>query len=327
MVSIIVPVYNVEKYVERCVESILAQSYSEFELLLVDDGSTDQSGAICERLKAKDKRIRVIHQNNRGLSAARNRGLAEATGEYITYIDSDDYVDISYLETLYQNAIQYQADVSVCSFRLVRENKKKNEKIKGNGKVRLHSGRDAAEEIVAHNKRSMITAWGKLYHRSLKELLIYPEGRLHEDEFVTYKVLYEARQVVEADVPLYNYYQRGNSIINDGYSIRRLDKIVALKEAIDFFASKNETELMKQAIKRYVLSIQIAWYRVKKFMPDEKTVLSKLNEEWKAVYAQNKSDIMKRCSIVDKVAIIMYDISPASYSIVAHIMYQLLGNQ
>lgn len=327
MISIIVPVYNVEKYVERCVESILAQSYREFELLLVDDGSTDQSGAICERLRAKDKRVRVIHQTNRGLSAARNRGLAEATGEYITYIDSDDYVDVSYLETLYQNAIQYQADVSVCGFCLVWEKKKTKEKIKENGTVRLCSGRDAAEEIVAHNKRSMITAWGKLYHRSLQELLIYPEGRLHEDEFVTYKVLYEARQVVETDIPIYNYFQRGNSIINDGYSIRRLDKLIALKEAIDFFASKNETELMKQAIKRYLLSIQIAWYRVKKFMPNEKTVLAKLNEEWKAVYAQNKSDIMKRCSIVDKVAIIMYDISPVSYSIVAHVMYQILRNQ
>lgn len=323
MISIIVPVYNVEKYVKRCVESILAQTYKEFELILVDDGSTDQSGEVCDSFEKCDIRIRVIHQENSGLSAARNRGLAEATGEYITFIDSDDFVDTSYLETLHQNAVKYQADVSICGFCLVWENNKTKSNYNGKCEVKQYSGREAAWEIVANSKRSMITAWGKLYHHTLRKLLIYPEGRLHEDEFVTYKVLYQAKKVVECDMPLYYYLQRGKSIMNDGYSKRRLDKIVALKEAIGFFENKQEIELMSYARKRYLLNIQIAWYRVKKFMPEEKTILKELNREWKTIYKQNKEKIVEKCSLVDKISILVYEISPRMYCIIAEVVNRL----
>lgn len=323
MISIIVPVYNVEKYVKRCVESILAQTYKEFELILVDDGSTDQSGELCDTFKTCDNRICVIHQENRGLSAARNRGLKEAGGEYITYIDSDDYVDASYLETLYQNAVTYQADVSVCDFCLVWENNKTKSKSNGRCGVKQYTGREAAREIVANNKRSMITAWGKLYHHTLRELLIYPEGKLHEDEFVTYKVLYQAKEVVECDMPLYYYLQREKSIMNDGYNKRRLDKIVALKEVSGYFEEKQEMELRAYAIKRYLLNIQIAWYRVKKFMPEEKTILKELKREWKTIYKQNKERIVEKCSLVDKISILVYEISPRMYCIIAEVVNRL----
>ena len=323
MISIIVPVYNVEKYVKRCIESILEQTHKEFELIIVDDGSTDRSGEICDTLKKSDRRIRVIHQENGGLSAARNRGLTEAGGEYITYIDSDDYVDASYLETLYQNAVKYQADVSLCGFRLVWENSKTKNMSDGKDEVKQYTGREAVREIVVNNKSSMITAWGKLYHHTLRELLIYPEGRLHEDEFVTYKVLYQAKKVVETVEPLYNYFQRGKSIMNDGYSKRRLDKIVALKEAIGFFENKQEMGLMSYARKRYLLNIQIAWYRVKKFMPEEKAILTELNAEWKTLYKQNKADIVEKSSVVDKISIFVYGISPSMYCIIAEVVNKL----
>ena len=137
MISVIVPVYNVEKYIERCVESVLAQTHKEFELILVDDGSTDLSGEICEKLKTKDNRIRVFHQENKGLSAARNKGLIEAAGEYITYIDSDDYVDAFYLEVLHQNAVQYHADISVCGYQRVWENNKTQKRENGSEKCDL----------------------------------------------------------------------------------------------------------------------------------------------------------------------------------------------
>ena len=323
MISIVVPVYNVEKYVKRCVESILNQTYKEFELIIVDDGSTDQSSNICDELKEKDKRILVIHQENGGLSAARNRGLMEATGEYITYIDSDDYVDSSYLEILYKNAVRYQADVSVCGYRLVWEDH--TEKRTGEEKEaeKQYSGLEAAREIVANNKRSMITAWGKLYHCKLRELLLYPEGRLHEDEFVTYKVLYQAKKVVETAQPLYNYFQRGKSIMNNGYSKRRLDKVVALKEAIGFFEEKQETELVTYAIKRYLLNLQIAWYRVNKFMPKEKKILTELNQEWKTIYKSHKTTIREKCSLIDKISILVYDISPKMYGIASEMVNKI----
>lgn len=328
-ISIIVAVYNVAEYVERCVASILAQTYEEFELILVDDGSTDGSGEICNRLKEADNRIQVIHQENKGLSAARNRGLSAATGDYITYIDSDDYVAPCYLEVLFHNAVTYQADVSVCGFQYIRADKKAK-KTKGAGtaekEVKLYSGKMAAGEIVAENKRSMITAWGKLYHRRLRSLLIYPKGRLHEDEFVTYQVLYEAVKVVVTEQPLYCYFQREKSITNSGYSRRRLDKLAALKEAITFFENQQEKELMAYAVKRYLLNIPIAWYRVKKYLPEEKLLLGKLNREWEKVYNQRKADIAGICSLTDKFALLIFKISPGIYSIVAAMVERILPN-
>lgn len=327
MISVIVPVYNVEKYIERCVESVLAQTHKEFELILVDDGSTDLSGEICEKLKTKDNRIRVFHQENKGLSAARNKGLIEAAGEYITYIDSDDYVDAFYLEVLHQNAVQYHADISVCGYQRVWENNKTQKRENGSEKVSLYSGRDAAAEIVEKSRSSMITAWGKLYHHSLRELLLYPEGKVHEDEFVTYKVLYTAKKVVETGQLLYYYFQRGNSITNDTYSKSRLDKIVALKEAIAFFEEQEDEEMRKYAIKRYLLNIQIAWYRVKKYMPNERSILKELKAEWSSMYRQNKADIMKKSTLVDKVSILVYKISPSIYSVIAATVNRMSTNK
>lgn len=317
MISVIVPVYNVEKYVKRCVTSILDQTYQDFELILVDDGSTDQSGGICDELKEKDPRIRVIHQKNGGLSAARNRGLGEAGGAYIAYIDSDDYVDASYLAVLYENAVCHQADVSVCSYRLVWEDNRAKSMGDENGGVKLYSGVEAAREIVGNHREGMITAWGKLYHHTLRDLLLYPEGRLHEDEFVTYKVLYQAKKVVETLQPLYNYFQREKSIMNHGYSRRQLDKEAALKEAIAFFEEKQETELAAYAVKRYLLSLQIAWYRVHRFMPNEKEILTELNQEWKTVYENHKTVIREKSSWLDKASVLIYGLSPSMYGIAA----------
>lgn len=352
MISIIVPVYNVENELKRCAASILAQSYQEFELILVDDGSSDQSGAICDSLKRKDARIRVIHQENKGLSAARNTGLLAAGGEYIAYIDSDDYVHPSYLEILYQNAKNYQAEVSVCGYLPVWEKRATNNRAAGvtdstacsklphgsfagrafasvqkcfgrqdnvqkEGRIRQYSGRGAAKEIVAGNKSHMITAWGKLYHHSLKKWLIYPEGRLHEDEFVTYRVFYEAKKVVTADLPLYYYVQREKSIMNSRYSKRRLDKIAALKDAISFFSEKQDAELKVYAEKRYLLNLQIAWYRVFRFLPEETDILTELKREWRRMYQQNRAVIKQHCSMIERIEILVYQLSPELYCIAA----------
>lgn len=326
MISVIVPVYNVENYIERCVNSIQAQTYGEFELILVDDGSTDGSGRICDRMKEEDRRIQVIHQENKGLSAARNRGLSAATGDYITYIDSDDYVHPSYLEVLYHNAVSYQADVSVCGLQLVWGNNRVKPKRNKNAvnHIAAYSGRQAAKEIVAGNKRNMIIACGKLYSQRLKELLDYPEGRLHEDEFVTYKVFYEAERVVVTEHPLYFYYQREKSITNSGFSKRRLDKLVALNEAIEYFERRKDRELMSYAIKRYLLNLQIAWYRVEKYLPEEKMLLRILHQKWKEVYSSGKAAIAGICSPVDRSALLIFNISPDVYRIMAGLVERIL---
>lgn len=321
MISVIVPVYNVEKYLKRCVDSILEQSYRDFELILVDDGSTDESGTICDKLKERDERIRVIHQKNGGLSAARNRGLAEATGDYFTLIDSDDFIDKSFLETLYENAEKYKADVSVCGYRLVWEDPGKNKKKQDceRDEVKLYTGKEAVHEIVSKSRTCMITAWGKLYHHSLREHLFYPEGKLHEDEYVTYKVFYASTKVVETEKDNYCYFQRSSSIMN-GYNIKRLDKIEALKEAVEFFEERNEEELALRARKRYVINIQIAWYRVNVFMPERKEILGELKKKWQEVYQENRAEIRSICSFIDKVAIGVFVFSPRLFGWIAQML-------
>ena len=318
MISIIVPVYNVEKYLKRCVDSILEQTYKDFELILVDDGSTDDSGTICDEQQKRDNRVRVIHQKNGGLSAARNSGLAEAKGDYITFIDSDDFIDKTFLEVLYQNALQYVADVSVCGYQLVWEDTKRNKKSKNNNseKVKLYTGKEAVSEIVLKSRTCMITAWGKLYHHSLREHLKYPEGKLHEDEFVTYKVFYASKKVVETEMEGYCYFQRGTSIMS-GYSKRRLDKIEALKEAINFFRERQDDELALCATKRYLINIQIAWYRVWENMPEQEEILAELRNEWNDVYRANHTAIRRICSFVDRVSIKIFETSPRLYARIA----------
>ncbi|RHP33332.1 glycosyltransferase family 2 protein [Lachnotalea sp. AF33-28] len=326
MISVIVPVYNVTNYISRCVESVLCQSMQDFELILVDDGSTDGSGEICDSYANKDDRICVIHQENQGLSAARNRGLKEAKGEYIAFIDSDDYIDPAYLEVLYRNAADYKAEISVCSYRLVWEQPNRSSKTKAYAPSApvVFTGKEAAGEIVRFSRRKMITAWGKLYRNNLKQWLNYPAGRLHEDEFVTYRVMYAAERVVVSDEPYYQYVQRGGSIMSGGYGERRLDKLVALKEAIDFFAEREEPDLAAAARKRYALNIQIAWYRMKCSMQGNPSTMRRLEQEWKELYHAYKAQIMGESSLTDKISLNVFKISPPLYGLIAGIYQRIV---
>lgn len=325
MISIIVPVYGVEKYLDGCIRSILGQTFQDFELILVDDGSPDRCGRICDRYAAGDARIRAVHQNNRGLSGARNAGLCLAEGEYITYIDSDDRVEPEYLEVLYKNALQFQARVSVCDYCLEWENKGIRRKPENEKDCHtwVYTGRQAAEQIVKESRRTMITAWGKLYHRDLKPLLIYPEGRTHEDEFVTYRVFYSAGRVAVSERALYRYLQRGGSIMNDGFQEKRLDKIRALREAVSFFREKKDPELEQYARKRYLTNLQIAWYRTAKFLPGKKALRDSLRAEWNRTYRAYKKEILECAGFTDKLSVLVFSVSPPAYRVMAEVYLKL----
>ena len=317
MISVIVPVYNVKKYLKKCVDSILSQTYSEFELILVDDGSKDGSGELCDDLQKLDDRIRVIHQENAGLSVARNTGTKAAKGDYIAYIDSDDWVMPNYLEELYQNLMEYQAQVSVCGYQVVGEYAEVITDDKNKEHVVSHyTGREATEQIVRYHKRFMITAWGKLYHKSVLDLLYYPDGRAHEDEFVTYKVFYESEKVAVSTKALYMYLQRDGSIMQS-YSEKRLDALTALKETILYFEEKADADMRMYAIKRYVLNLQIVWYRVKKYLAERKDILVDLRCEWKKWFHENRKNIWKTATFVEKVSLCVFLFSPSAYSIMA----------
>lgn len=323
MISIIVPVYNIQNYIQKCVTSILNQTLQNFELILVDDGSTDTSGKVCDMFALQDSRIHVIHKTNGGLSSARNEGTVCAAGEYICYIDGDDFIAPNYLEVLYENIYNNNAQIAVCSYRSVNEGEEYSTQENYAYSNVVYTGRQAATEIVKNSNRNMIIACGKLYHFSLKEKLIFPEGYVHEDEFVTYKVLYGVERVVVIDAPLYLYVQRGGSITNSNYSLKRLDKLLALNEAISFFENCEDKELLDCAIKRYLLNIQIAWYRVYKNMKTEKQTLDELRNKWLKQYKNHIKSVWQTGSVVDLVAVFVFRISPVLYCLFAEITLKI----
>ena len=226
-ISVIVPVYNVERYLTRCIDSILAQTYQNFELILVDDGSTDGSGTLCDSYMKKDSRIKVIHKKNGGLSDARNSGIDAAEGEFLSFIDSDDWVRPDFLNILHGNAVQYGADASVVNLH----------KEYDDGRIeklnRVSEELLSREEALQNLYRIGIyinVACNKLYKSALFSDIRYPVGKLHEDGFTTYKLLYKANRVYYSNADLYCYYQRSGSIMNQPFTERRLDEYEVYKE-------------------------------------------------------------------------------------------------
>lgn len=200
-ISIIVPVYNAEKYLERCIESILSQSFINLEIILIDDGSTDKSAQICDEYAKLDERILVIHQDNQGVSMARNKGINISSGDYITFVDGDDTVSVDYIDYLVHIAIEYDADISVC--RILdcingREDKddKKNVFVLNN---------EQAVEMMFYQKEFTTSVSGKLYKKTYKERIKFPINMKHEDFAIMYKVLYSAERIVYGQRQLYHY--------------------------------------------------------------------------------------------------------------------------
>ena len=242
-VSVVVPVYNVEEQLPRCVESIVKQTYENLEIILVDDGSTDSSGKMCDEFAASDSRIRVIHQKNQGLSGARNSGIDMSTGGHIFFVDSDDYIDLNTIQVLMNQVRIFNCDIAACGFSHVYDGNRPEEPFTSpSGGV--WSGYQGLIQMMRTNNLCTV-AWNKLYKRKLWDGVRYPVGRYHEDEATTYKLLYKAKIVSYVPDCLYKYYQRENSIMNAGLSGRYKDYILALKERISFFTERNEMELAR----------------------------------------------------------------------------------
>lgn len=247
-ISVIVPVYKVEDYLHQCVDSILAQNLSDYELILVDDGSPDNCGAICDGYAEKDSRIRVIHQQNGGLSAARNAGLDIAQGEYVTFVDSDDAISKTYLESLYGLIVKNDVQISACHMLPYREGKAFNEEIELSGETSILTGREACIQPYIGGA-VLVNAWGKLFARSLWSDIRFPVGRIHEDQAVIPIVLYNAEKVAATCDKLYYYRIVENSIMHKPFSLKRYDDIWAVDNCVDYFASKNEQDIVYLARK------------------------------------------------------------------------------
>ena len=233
-VSLIVPVYNVEKYLDRCVKSLLAQTYPHLEIILVDDGSTDESGSLCDAYARADRRVRVIHQKNGGLSAARNRGMDAASGAYLAFVDGDDFVAKHYVRTLLDACEKNGASMSACGYMEYYSQKKQ---IPHWGEAPcVISGEEAVTDIFTQGNRVHVMAWNKLYHRSLfdGQGIRYPVGKIHEDVFTTYRLCAEAEWVACTNEICYYYVQRQGSIVRRDFSPERLQLLEAVESIRPF---------------------------------------------------------------------------------------------
>lgn len=224
-ISVIVPVYQVEAYLDKCVQSIVNQTYSELEIILVDDGSPDRCGQMCDAWAEKDSRIRVIHKENGGLSDARNAGLAVSTGQLVSFIDSDDWIEPDFLQTLYDALQQHDAQIAECGIRLVDEAGHILSQ-RGPGKSETIGKIEALRRLVLEDGVYQ-TVWNKLYRRDMIGHILFEKGKCNEDDFWTYQIFDRIERLALVDSYLLNYLQRGGSIMGQGYSLKRLDGLEA----------------------------------------------------------------------------------------------------
>ena len=245
LVSIVVPVYNVKDYLGKCLESLARQSYEKIEIIVVDDGSTDWSGEICDEFARGEKRARVFHKKNGGLSSARNYGIKKATGEYICLVDSDDWVRKDFVAKMVRAVLKDDADVVVCGY---------NEVVP---EQRVLSGAEATVKLLTEQENMEIIAWNKMYRRDLFDDVSYPEGENYEDTLTTYKLLSKAGKVAYAGESLYVYRERGGSIMKEGKKEEKLRaREKAAREAMEYF--KGQADL-REASEIAMLTAKLAW--------------------------------------------------------------------
>ena len=244
LISVVVPVYKVERYLKDCIDSLLAQTYRNLEIILVDDGSPDNCPQICDDLANQNEQIRVIHQHNQGLSEARNSGLKASKGTYIVFIDSDDYIEDTFIEKLY-NAIEHSnSDIGVCAFYYTSEDGKKDERLYHDPCPRYicMNAYEAIQDVFSYPNLLGVTAWNKMYKTNLfiDNDILYPKGMLHEDEFTTYKLLDNAEKIVYVDEPLYHYRQRGNSIMKQNIYTRIPTYEAIIRDIENYYKGQKE---------------------------------------------------------------------------------------
>ena len=262
-ISVIVPVYKCEQYIHRCVNSILNQTFSDFELILVDDGSPDNCGEICEDYAKKDFRVKVIHQVNGGQAAARNNGVKEAQGEWLHFVDSDDMIHPKTLEILYKTAIDNDVKLSMCSAFQggnIPDDFSKNFDVTANI---LNMDEENIFHLCKNEKYYYWVVWGKLLHKSI--FLKHPltEGRIYEDNAIVCKWLHEAKKVAVIPSPLYFYYINTSGTTKNNFTEKQLDILWAFEEQISYFHSLDYEKMTEHLVSYYFEISANMHYRAK----------------------------------------------------------------
>lgn len=305
-VSIIVPVYQVENYIRQCVDSILAQTFTDFELILVDDGSKDGSGAICDEYAMMDQRVKVIHKQNGGLSDARNWGLDQAVGNYFMFVDSDDYIAPMMVECLYKNIVNENADIVACNYLYFFEGDRKKD-FSTNIQSEILSGKE-----IFYNRKNQrnygiwTVAWNKLYKRETLGKVRFRLGKYHEDEFWANDIYQMDIKVVTISECLYYYRQRDNSIMGKKNIQRDFDILEAFQERIYIYLGKEK--YTGQAYKVLIYSLE--------YLEESRRLVANSSEKRKFFQAKEQiKDIIKQLKkrklpMIQKCSLLFMDINP-----------------
>lgn len=289
LVSVIIPIYNSEEYLARCIQSILNQTYTNIEVILVNDGSTDESELICKFFCANDNRLKLISQKNSGVSEARNVALDIAKGDFISFVDSDDYVNKLYIETLLQLCMDYNCDVSQCSFYVTNKTSINTDQMKFKSKINLYD-----KKTLFTNRKIKITVWAKLYKSYLWEDIRFPVDKIYEDEHVVYKLLYASKGIVVSNLKLYFYYQSLNSITRSELNKIRTDFLESYSDRIDFFEREGDSFQVKLTKKELVLRAILTFTKARKVnIIISKQMLELIKKHCKEVFQLNSFYVEK----------------------------------
>lgn len=279
LISIIVPVYNVEKYLKKCVYSILNQSYKNLEVILVNDGSTDNSGKICDELSREDSRINVYHKDNGGLSDARNYGVAKANGEYVGFVDSDDYIDQYMYENLYKAIRKYNTQIAECGITRVYKNNKLRPHYDGE-EYSLVVDREGYLKEYLENRKVYGAAVCKLLSIDLAKVLKFPDGKVYEDVFYTLELLKKVDKYTLISGNYYYYYIRGNSITTKTFSSRDMDYIEIIDKIGEYtlnnYSKLKEKLFIRQGFAYLSIFNQIIQLNDYRQIPEYSIVIGKL---------------------------------------------------
>ncbi|MGN0264570.1 MAG: glycosyltransferase [Oliverpabstia sp.] len=305
-VSIIVPVYQVEKYIRQCVDSILAQTFTDFELILVDDGSKDMSGQICDEYAGMDERVKVIHKENGGAADTRNRGMEQAIGNYFMFVDSDDYIAPTMVECLYKNILNENADIAACNYLYLFENDRKKDFVT-NAKSEVLTGTEIFYDRKNERNYGFWTVvWNKLMKRETVGKIRFRSGKYYEDEFWANEIYQMDIKIVTVPECLYYYRQHENSTMRQKKIARSLDLIEAYQERIYIYLK--EQKYAEQAYKVLVYSLE--------HLEESKRLITNEDERKKYIQAENRTkDIVnqlkkRKLSGIQSVSLVFLGISP-----------------
>jgi len=319
LVSVVIPVYNVEKYVARCIESVINQSYCNIEILIINDGSMDNSENICRIYQKQDDRIIYIYQENQGLAGARNTGIRHAHGTYIVFVDSDDYVATDYVKILYDLLKKYNADMSICGHKkTLKDNEIIEKKIYP---VYQYSGVELVRRMYEHNLLEINVAWNKMYRKDMFNNEQFPLGKLHEDFVLNTKLMYYSKKIVYTYEPLYFYYQSPNSITRRVITKRNLDCLEQIEKRMDFYREVNEESLYN----RTVLDLEVLtlkyYYLCKREVPNSHLECKLIMQKYRKYLTEALS--YKEISFAKKVYISLGGLFPRVMGMVTHKMFKI----